>query len=195
MILVLRPGATAAEAAEVLQELAKRGCAGNVVQAGASSVVHVTHGRARRVRKLRHLEQILEIVPTSGPRVRREGWRFFPYHFVNWSAAGVALLGVLVFLAGLMPTGIGAEVDYSHPPASVSQPWYLRPAFAFVGLFPGALEWLGWLVLWLLALAFLALPLLERSLPAGGASRSLRFAAALALCAYAVLAIAGGVRA
>lgn len=191
MILVLRPGTSPAQAAEVLQELEKRGCAGRIVQTQNGSVVHVTRGRTRRARHLRSLEQVLEIVPTSGPRVRREGWRFFPYHFVNWSAFGVVMLGVLVFLAGMLPTGIGAEVDYSHPAEAVSQPWYLRPALAFVRLFPPALAWLGWVLLGLLGLSFLLLPLLDRARAEGRAGRGLRLAVALLL----LLAVAYSLRA
>ena len=188
MILVLRPGASADETAEVLRALEQRGCEGRLVQTGTNPVVHVIRGRTRRARKLRSLAQVLEVVPTSGPRVRREGWRFYPHHFVQWSAFGVALLGVLVFLAGHLPTGLGAEVDYRRPPESVAQPWYLAAPLAFVGLFPHALAWLAWLLLGLAALAFLFLPFLERSQGDERAGRRLRLAAALA----AVLALAFG---
>jgi quinol-cytochrome oxidoreductase complex cytochrome b subunit len=183
MILVLRPGASAAEVAEVLQELERRGCTGSVMRTGTGPVVHVTGGRSRRARRLRELEQVVEILPTSGPRVRREGWRFFPYHFVNWSAFGVALLGLLVFLAGMLPTGIGDEVDYSHPPEVVAQPWYLCVPLAFVHAFPPALAWLGWILLALAALALFFLPLLDRTPPESSSSSRLRQASALALVA------------
>jgi len=189
MILVLRPGSTEADVAEVLQELDRRGCAGRVLVTEGSSVVHVVSGRTRRVRKLRALDQVLEVVPTSGPRVRREGWRFYPYHFVNWSACGIALLGLLVFLAGLLPTGIGAAVDYSHPAESVSQPWYLWAPLAFTRLFPSSLFWLAWTLLGLASLAVLLLPLLDRSRPDSGRARALRFVSALALVAVLALTL------
>lgn len=181
MILVLRPGSTPEEVSEVLRELEARGCKGQALATGAGPVVHVVAGRTRRARRLKVLEQVVEIVPTSGPRVRREGWRFFPYHFVNWSAFGIALLGVLVFLAGLLPTGIGEPVDYSQPPESLSQPWYLRVPLAFLHLFPPSLFWLGWLLFGLLALALLLLPLLDRSRPDHPWGARVRFASGLAL--------------
>lgn len=193
MILVLDPAATPEQTAEVLDELTRRGCAGQLVQTGAGPIVHVTAGRTRRARRLRALDQVLEIVPTSGPRVRREGWRFYPYHFVNWSAFGIVLLGLLVFLAGWLPTGIGAEVDYGHPAQSVSQPWYLRVQLAFVGLFPAALSWLAWLLLTALGLAFFLLPMLDRSSPTSAWSPRLRALGALALVAVVVLVLWTGV--
>lgn len=195
MILVLDPSATAEQTAEVLEELARRGCSGQVLQTASGPVVHVTGGRARRARRLRALDQVLEIVPTSGPRVRREGWRFYPYHFVNWSAFGVVLLGLLVLLAGWLPTGIGDEVDYRHPAESVSQPWYLRVPLAFAGLFPAALAWLGWLLLAALCLAFFLLPLLDRSGPDSVWGPRLRVLGALGLVATVVLVLWTGVAA
>lgn len=189
MILVLRPGSGPAEVAEVLRELEQRGCQGRALTTGAGTVVHVIAGRTRRARRLRLLDQVVEIVPTSGPRVRREGWRFFPYHFVNWSAFGIALLGVLVFLAGLFPTGIGDEVDYAHPPESLGEPWYLRVPLAFLHALPDSLAWLGWLLLGALALALLLLPLLDRSRPDSRLAPRLRLASGLAVTLVVVLVL------
>lgn len=192
MILVLRPGTSSAGTEVVLRELEKRGCTGRVLETGAGAVVHVVSGRTRRARRLRDLEQVVEIVPTSGPRVRREGWRFYPYHFVNWSAFGMALLGLLVFLAGLYPTGIGAEVDYRHPPAVVAQPWYLRAPQALADLLPAPVSGLSWLLCGLLALALFFLPLLDRSRSGSRLALGLRLAAALLVTlAVALLAWKG----
>jgi quinol-cytochrome oxidoreductase complex cytochrome b subunit len=190
VILVLRPGTTEVEAADVLRELERCGCTGDLVRTGSSAVVHVTGGRKRRARRLRELEAVLEIVPTSMPRVRREGWRFFPYHFVQWSAFAVALLGVLVFLAGLLPTGIGEGVDYRAPPEVVRHPWYLGAPLALARRVPSSLAWAAWLVFALALFALLCVPLLDRSDPARPARRSWRVLvalgvlAALALCGW-----------
>lgn len=184
MIVVLRPGATEAEVAEVMDALARRGLAGRVVKTGDKSAVHITQGPTRRARRLLRYEQVEAIVPTSGPRVRRIGRRFYPYHFVNWSAFGIALLGVLVLLAGQLPPGIGDPVDYRHPLAVTQQPWYLGGPLAFVGLFGASAAWLGWFVLALLFLAVLGLPLIDRS--RGNGLRGVRLAVGLAL-ALAVL--------
>ena len=187
MIVVLRPGCTEAEVNEVLRALEDRGCTGRAVTTGSGTVVHLVAGRPRRARRVRRFDQVLEIVPTSGPRVRREGWRWFPFHFVNWSGFGVVLLGALVFLAGMFPTGIGDVVDYSHPPDTVAQPWYLRAPLAFVHLFPRSLFWLGWLLLMVLALIVLFLPFLDRSRLEERSGRWLRIGTALLVVSAVVL--------
>jgi hypothetical protein len=169
MIIVLRTGATDAEIGEVMSELERRRLTGRVVHADGKSVVHVAGGSTRQTRKLVRLAQVEALIPTSGPRVRREGRRFYPYHFVNWSAVGVASLGVLVFLAGLFPPGIGDAVDYRHPLATVANPWFARTPFVLVAL--------GFLVL-------LALPLIDRS-PAEK-FRTVRVLVGFALALFAI---------
>jgi hypothetical protein len=163
MILVLRAGTSAAELAEVLALLERHGMRGQALQANERTLVHIVSGSTRRARRLRKLEQVEALVPTSGPRVRAQGRRFYPYHFVNWSAVVVLLLGLLVLLAGQYPPGIGAEIDAEHPPQEVTEPWFWRAPLAFVASFPAALAWLGWLLLLLLAALIFCLPLLHRS--------------------------------
>lgn len=170
MIVVLRSGANEAEIAEVLRELEQRGMRGSVVHA-EKPLVHVTAGPTRLARKLLKLEQVEGLIPTSGPRVQREGRHFYPYHFVNWSAWGVALLGGLVFLAGRWPPGIGSPIDLRHPPAAIDHPWYARAPAAFVAMFPASLSWLAWLLIAVAVVAVLALPVLDRSNPASNRSR------------------------
>jgi hypothetical protein len=194
VILVLRPGTTEDAAADVLGELERRGCTGRIARTERGLVVHVTGGRRRRARGLKRLDAVLELVPTSAPRVRRVGWRFFPHHFVQWSAFGVALLGLLVFLAGRFPTGIGEPVDYRNPPASVEHPWYLGAPLAVVRLAPASLRWAAWLVLGLLFVALLGLPHLDRSDPARPARRAWRFLVALAVAGLIVLCAWNAVR-
>ena len=163
MILVLRPGTTDGEAEEVLRELQRLGLGGRLVHGRGSPLVHVTAGSTRRARRLLRMEQVVALVPTSGPRVRSQGRRFYPYYFVNWSAASIVLLGLLVLLAGHLPPGIGSAVDLHHPPREIAAPWYARAPLAFVAAFPRPLAWLGWVVLLLLAAAVFFLPLLDRT--------------------------------
>jgi len=163
MILVLERGATDAHVEEVRYQLEQRGLDVRVLRAGDKPAIHIIAGDTRRARKLLKHERVEALVPTSGPRVRREGRRFWPYHFIRWSALSVAMVGVLVLLAGQFPPGIGGPVDPRTPPADLDQPWYLRFSLSFVGLFPDALSWLGWLALVLLAGAFFLLPVLDRS--------------------------------
>jgi quinol-cytochrome oxidoreductase complex cytochrome b subunit len=170
VIVVLRSGASDVEIAEVVRELEQRGLRGSVVHA-EKPMVHITAGPTRLARELLKLEQVDGLIPTSGPRVQREGRHFYPYHFVNWSAWGVVLLGVVVFLAGQWPPGIGSPIDLRHPPAGMDQPWYARAPSAFVALFPASLSWLAWCLVAAVVVSAMALPMLDRSDPASQRSR------------------------
>ncbi len=163
MIVVLRQGSTEEEIAEVLRDLERRSLRGRIVHAGGKPLIHVTSGSTRRARRLLRLDQVEALVPTSGPRVRVEGRRFYPYYFVNLCAGFVLVLGLLVLLAGQLPSGMGVEIDAQHPPSETQFPWYARAPLAFVALFPESLAWLGWLVLLVLAGVVFFLPTLDRS--------------------------------
>jgi hypothetical protein len=163
MILVLKPGIDAEELDEVLRELSARGIESRVLRGGPKPLVHLLSGPTRRARALLKLEQVEALVPTSGPRVRSSGRRFYPYHFVHLSAACLLLAGLLVLLAGHCPPGLGDAIDPQHPPAQLAYPWYVRAPLAFVALFPQSSAWLGWLCLYALGLGALLLPSLAGS--------------------------------
>jgi quinol-cytochrome oxidoreductase complex cytochrome b subunit len=163
MILVLKPGIDADELAEVMAELEKRGIEGRLLKNGPKPLVHLVSGPTRSARKLLKLEQVEALVPTSGPRVRESGRRFYPYHFVHLAAVCLLLAGVLVLLAGSYPPGLGDAIDAQHPPAEVPYSWFVRAPLAFVALFPHSSAWLGWVCLYALLLGALLLPALERS--------------------------------
>ena len=193
MIIVLERGATDAHVEEVRQLLAERGLDVRVLAAGGKPAIHVLGGDTRRARKLLKHERVEALVPTSGPRVRREGRRFWPYHFIRWSALSVALVGALVLMAGQLPPGIGGAVDPRVPPADLDQPWYLRFSMGFVGLFPDAMAWVGWLLLALLALVFFCLPLLDRSRPdARGVRALIGLAGVVLVLAWLYAGFSGG---
>ena len=198
MIVVLRSGATGEEIAEVERELERRGIRAQRIESQGRPLLHLTAGPTRRARKLLELEQVEGLVPTSGPRVRAHGRRFYPYHFVQLSAACLVLTGGLVLLAGHLPPGLGEPIDAQHPPAAVPVAWYARAPLAFVALFPPSLAWLGWLCLYGIALVVFLLPLLDRSDPAGdhgrGRSRGAIFVAAGAIVlGWLYLTLAGAV--
>ncbi|MBI5432324.1 MAG: hypothetical protein HZA52_05805 [Planctomycetes bacterium] len=189
MIVVLRLGATPPEVEEVERELALRGLETRKVESGGRMLLHIIAGPTRRARPVVKLEQVEALVPTSGPRVRREGRRFYPYHFVNWSAFSVALLGVLVFLAGMFPTGIGQEIDPRSAPAELPTPWYLRAPLMFVALFPESLAWLGWSIFALGGVFLFALPFIDRS--TGSTARVFRVIVALLLASFLLASLKG----
>jgi hypothetical protein len=159
MIVVLDHDATAADVAEVAAALKARGLETRVVRSGGRTLLHVVSGSTRRARAVQDFEQVAALMPTSGPRVRREGRRLFPYHFLQWSALAIALLGVLVFLAGTIPPGIGEAVDVERPPEDLEQPAYVRALAGLVSALPAPLVWP---VALLAAAAILLLPCIDR---------------------------------
>lgn len=161
MIVVLKRGSDEAQIGAVMRELTRRGLSGHALVAADKPVIHIVRGNTRRARKLLKLERVQALVPTSGPRVRRHGRRFFPYHFLNWSSAALLLVATLVLLAGQFPPGIGAAAEASPASPSIALPWYLAwPARWLAGL-PA---WLAPLLLVMIAAVLLALPTLARRL-------------------------------
>ncbi|MCC7011233.1 MAG: hypothetical protein IT454_01615 [Planctomycetes bacterium] len=189
MIVVLERGASPEQIAEAVHALEKRGMTVRRVTAGGKPVLHVLSGPSSRSRRLMALEQVEGLIPTSGPRVRREGRRFFPYHVIQWAAIGIVVLGSLVLLAGQFPPGVGAPVDVQSPPAESSAPWYLRAPLALLAMFPASL---AWLVMSVCVALLVLVPRLDRS-QATAPSRGLRvLLAAVVLAALAFATLRGG---
>lgn len=190
MIVVLRRGASEAEVLHVEREMERRGLSGRRLQVGDQPAVHVIAGPTRQARRLLRLVQVEGLVPTSGPRLRAEGRRFYPYHFVVQSAACVVLLGALVMLAGFLPAGMGGPIDPHAAPAEIFDPWYARAPLAFVALFPPESAWLAWLVLLGAGAAVLLLPVVDRGHDHG--RRSVIAAGMLLALAWVWLTFVGG---
>lgn len=164
MIIVLKRGTEPEQIAEVMREAERRGLAVRALTAADKPVLHITRGNTRRARKLLALERVQALVATSGPRVRRQGRRFFPYHFLNWSSAGLMLLATLVLLAGQFPPGLGAAPDARAPVPEPTLPWYVAgPAKLLGGLSIPAVAGVFAVVL----VALFLLPTLDRRLGGG----------------------------
>jgi quinol-cytochrome oxidoreductase complex cytochrome b subunit len=190
VIVVLQRGATPEQVAEAIQTLEKRGVTVRRVDSDGRALLHVVAGPSARARRALSLEQVEGLIPTSGPRVRREGRRFFPYHAMQWAAVLMVALGTLVLLAGQLPPGIGMPVDVQNAPQDVQSPWYLRAPLALLALFPHSLAWLGMIVFTAL---FLFVPRFERSHADVEPNRLVRFGiAALVLAALAFATLRGG---
>ncbi|MBK8180936.1 MAG: hypothetical protein IPK67_18995 [Planctomycetes bacterium] len=176
MIIVLKRGTEPDQIAEVLREAQRRGLQCRALVAADKPVLHVLSGNTRRARKLLKLERVQALVATSGPRVRVEGRRFFPYHFLNWSSAALMLIATLVLLAGQFPPGVGEApgtlAGQAAPGADVAGsagapivlPWYVAWLPGILGSgSPGAAA----LLFAGLLLLLLALPTLDRRLIRG----------------------------
>lgn len=177
MILILEPGLSEEGRRAVLSALEGLGLRGNILNADVRPVVHVVAGPTRLARKLRRLEGVEAIVATSGPRVRRQGRRFYPYHFIGWCASGLLLLGALVALAGFLPPGLGADFDPRSQP-QLGTPWFLRAPVAVLRLLPGTP---GWIVLLALIGVLWWAPLLDRAASARARPGVLRLTIVLAV--------------
>ncbi len=191
MILVLDKAAEKQGIAKVLEELHALGLEGRLLESGDKPLIHVTRGQTKRARKLLGMEAVQAIVPTSGPRIRRHGRRFYPYHFIGWSAAALVLSGVLVFLSGQWPPGLGETVDSLAAPqaAEAALPWFLRAPVEIVERM-GAL---GWSIVGLGLVVLFALPWIDRSRGTGLARRWPFLILGLALAAaYVFVGFGGG---
>lgn len=160
MIIVLERGTTEEQAKEIQDVLESYGLQGRYLATNEKPLIHVHQGPTRFARHALVMEYVEGLVPTSGPRVRREGRRFYPYHFLNWSAATLLLMGLLVVLAGFFPPGLGTALDIRQAPATTATSWYVRALDRLEALLP---PWLLGLLLAALFLGLLLLPLLDRS--------------------------------
>jgi hypothetical protein len=161
MIIVLKHGSEPEQVAEVVAAAELRGLVCRPLVASDRPVLHVVRGDTRRARKLLKHEHVEALLATSGPRVRREGRRFFPYHLLNWCSATLLLLAGIVLLAGQFPPGLGAAPDPRLPAGAPIVPWWIAWA---ARLLDGRPVWIG-PALFVAAMALLfALPTLDRLL-------------------------------
>lgn len=193
MILLLQPAASAADVERVLGRLRELELAGAPLAVGPMRLVHVTSGDTRRARRLVSDPLVQAVVPTSGPRVRREGRRFWPYHALCTAAVSLVLLGVLVLLAGFLPPGVSGTIAPGEAAPAARWPWYLAPARGLLARVPHEPAWLGPSLLVALGALFLALPALDRARGEGLHARLAVLALGLLALGLAVaLGLAGG---
>ena len=162
MMIVFERGAKPEQVQAVEEELRAQGVETRRVRAAGKPVLHVLCGRVASPGKVFTHDAVEGIVATSGPRIRREGHRFYPYHALQWFAIWIVVVAVLVLLAGQLPPGIGIAIDLRTPPSEVVVPWYGRAATGFLALFPQSLSWLAWTVMVAVLALFVALPRLDR---------------------------------
>lgn len=96
------------------------------------------------------------------------------------------VLGILVALAVLLPRPVAPRFDPSRTPPGVRPNWYFLPMYQTLKYFP---RLPGLLLLSLGALAFVALPFLDRAASRGWSRR--RFAVFAGLAAFATVCVLG----
>jgi quinol-cytochrome oxidoreductase complex cytochrome b subunit len=186
MIVVLKRGSTDAQIAEVVARLEEIGLGTRVVRRTDKPLIHVVSGATTLAKPVLKMERVQALVRTRGPRIRREGRRFFPFHFINACIACLLVLGALTMLAGFFPPGLGDRVDVRVTPVATAPTWYLRALSAFIDLFPPRLAWLPLPLVGLTWLAIVFLPVLDRSQANGFRSRLPVVAIGLFLLAAAI---------
>jgi len=162
MIIVLKQGADEQAVRQVLDGLGRVGLRGRQLQGLERPVVHVLNGPSWHAKELTKLEAVSALVPTSGPRHRREGRRFFPYHFLAWCVLLLLSLSGLMLLAGFFPPGLGRQADVLVAGAEADAPWFFRGIHGFLELFPEGSSSLATMVLVVIWAAFFFLPEIDR---------------------------------
>lgn len=166
MIIILERGARPEQVQEVVELLRSEGLEVRCVRAAGKPALHVLGGETRRARKALAHDCVEGVLATSGPRIRREGHRFYPHHALHWFAIWMVVVAVLVLLAGQLPPGVGRAIDLQTVPAHIEVPWYGRAATGFLGLFPQSASWAAWTFLWCVLALFVALPRFDRRVEA-----------------------------
>ncbi len=162
MIIVLKQGSDAGAIQEVIDGLTDVGLKSRQLDGLERPVVHVLNGPSWHAKELAKLEQVSALVPTSGPRHRREGRRFFPFHFLAWSVLLLLLLSSLILLSGFFPPGLGRPADVLVEGEHADALWFFRGVHGFLDLFPQGSGSFPMLLLSLIWLAFFLLPEIDR---------------------------------
>lgn len=187
MIIVLERGAKTEQIEEVVASLRQLGVEVRCVRAAGKPVLHVLSGDSAEARRALEHECVEGLFATSGPRIRREGHRFYPHHALHWFAIWMVVVALLVLLAGQWPPGVGRAIDLQAPIEHLDVPWYGRATTAFLALFPQSASWFAWILLWGVVGAFVALPRFDRRADASRAPVLIAVAVLITIVAYLAL--------
>lgn len=101
------------------------------------------------------------------PPEKRRYHNFFTEFLVGEIPVWLLMGGVLVALATLWPRALDPEANpAAAAPVGIKPEWYFLSQYQALKLFPGHLELLGQALLGLIPLGFLAIPFVDRSVPA-----------------------------
>ncbi|MBC8329669.1 MAG: hypothetical protein ISR76_02580 [Planctomycetes bacterium] len=163
MIIVLNLGSDDQAVQQVLDGLEEVGLRGRRLDGLDRPVVHVLNGPSWHAKELAKLDPVSALIPTSGPRHRREGRRFFPYHFLAWSVLLLLVLSGLIVLSGYFPPGLGRPANVLIEGEHTDALWFFRGIHGFLDLFPAGSGSFPMLLLTLIWLAFFLLPEIDRT--------------------------------
>lgn len=85
---------------------------------------------------------------------------FFPNHFTTEVAVALGVLGIVFFLAGVIPKELGPPANPVMTPAEIKPEWYFLWIFGLLKILP---QLLGLFVPVLLGIVVLLLPWLDKS--------------------------------
>ncbi len=102
------------------------------------------------------------------------------------------LFGLLLALSAALPRALHPEADiFAAAPEGIKPEWYLLAPYQALKLFPGKLEYVGIGLMGLGPLLLLALPFLDRSIPADRRGRLTTRAAVLGVIGFAAMTLWG----
>lgn len=101
------------------------------------------------------------------PQEKKRYSKFFSDYLIGEIPIWLALSALLIALAAAFPRELMPEADpFASAPVGIKPEWYFLSQFQLLKLFPGSIELLGMALLGLGPLVFLALPFIDRSIPA-----------------------------
>lgn len=126
------------------------------------------------------------------PPEQQKRMNFFTEFLVSEIPIWLLMGAVLAFLATFFPRGVAPEADPTAPaPAGIKPEWYFLSQYQALKLFPGKFEHLGQLVLGLVPLLAVALPFIDRAVPADRRGKQVTLAGMFALAGLVGLTVWG----
>lgn len=185
MIILLRHDVTPAEVTGLTAQIRAMGLETVTLDDTKGQAIEVLGDERGRVLALAGSPGVEEILTRRLPLAGGEP--LWPHFALRVGILAVALVSLLLLLAGFLPPALGdaasAHKD-AHPPE-----WYLRMPTTVLGAFPSSLRWIGGTLVLLFGLAVLLLPFIDRFDPETPRGRTL----SRAIRAAGLLVIVGSV--
>ena len=126
------------------------------------------------------------------PEEKKKYKKFFFDYFAGEFPVWLAVFGLLVALAAVLPRTLDPEADpFAAAPEGIKPEWYFLSQYQALKLFPGSLELVGMTLLGLVPLLFVAVPFLDMSVPADRKGKMVNRAGWAMLLALVVFTVWG----